>query len=209
MEIGYLLIGGMVLLFLTIVIFYKYFAKSKTNEMVIMTGPTNFNEKFYKEIDLPDNLDKQYGKGHGITIMWDMYIPNASENRMFNSSFDRLKPIIRIGNSPQIYYHPKRGYLSIISKYTDNPFYSNYPEIKYEDVKLQKWERYILVIKDRSITLFVDGKLKVASTLLNIPVIDTNNIIKLGEYNNNFQGKVRNLKIVGYPLDNKTIMAQF
>jgi hypothetical protein len=207
--IGYLLIGGMVMLGLIIVIFYKHFVKQKTDEYMIMSGPTNFNEKFYKEIELPDRLNTLYGKGHGITIIWDMYIPNTTENRMFNSSFDRLKPIIRIGNSPHIYYHPKKGYLSIISKYTDNPFYSNYPEIKYDEVKLQKWERYILVIKNRSINLFVGGKLKMATTLLNIPIVDTNRLIKLGEYNNNFQGKVRNLKIIGHPLDNKNIQNIF
>lgn len=206
MQYGYLLIAGMVMLGLLILIYYNSIFKSDTDETTVLSGPTNFNEKFYKEIILPDKLDRQYGKGHGITIIWEMYIPNASENRMYNSSFNKLKPIIRVGNSPQIYYHPNKGYLSIITKYTDNPFYSNYPEIKYDDVKLQKWEKYILVIKDRSINLFVDGKLKVASTLMSIPVIDTNNIIKLGEYNNNFQGKIKNLKIIGYPLDNKSLI---
>lgn len=206
---GYLLIAGMIMLGLIILIYYKYFAKHKTDEYLIMSGPTNFNEKFYKELEIPDRLNTQYGKGHGITIIWDMYIPNTVENRMFNSSYDRLKPIIRIGNSPHIYYHPKMGYLSIITKYTDNPFYSNYPEIKYDEVKLQKWERYILVIKNRSINLFVSGNLKSATSLLNIPIIDLNGLIKLGETNNNFQGKIKNLKLISHPLDNKTIQSAF
>ena len=38
---------------------------------------------------------------------------------MANEKF--LKNIITIGESPQVYYHPKKGYLSMIFKYLDNP----------------------------------------------------------------------------------------
>ena len=150
---GYLLISGMFMLGLIIVFFYRYFLKTKKDEKYILSGPTKFNEKFEKSIS--NNIYIEEGNGYGITLVWEMLIPNVSENDKYNSTFNRLKPIVRIGDSPQVYYHPKQGYLTIIVKYTDNPFYSNYPEIKIKDIKLQKWQKYVLVIHDRNINLYI------------------------------------------------------
>ena len=38
-----------------------------------------------------------------------MYIPNNNGSRFYNSGFNKLKNILTIGESPQIYYHPKKG----------------------------------------------------------------------------------------------------
>jgi hypothetical protein len=106
-----------------------------------------------------------------------------------------------MNDSPQISYHPKKNYLSIILKYRDNPFYVQFAEFKYEDVKLQKWSKYILVINDRNVLLFVDGLPVFNKYLPSVPVIyDIQSKIILGQVNNNFLGKIRNLTLYPYPL---------
>lgn len=202
-NIGFYVLAGLIMIGIIIVVFYNTFLKKPKDENNILTGPSKFNELYYKEVD--NNINLVPGKGYGLTLIWEMYIPNTSENNLYNSTFNRLKPIVRIGDSPQLYYHPKHGYLSVIVKYTDNPFYSNYPEIKIKNIKLQKWQKYALVIHDRNINLYIDGKLVSANTIMNIPIIDTNSVIQLGEINNNFLGIIKNMKTIAYPLDNKMI----
>ena len=39
---------------------------------------------------------------------------------------------------------------------------------------------------------------------MNVPVIDYNNNLMLGELNNNFHGNVKNIKLLTYPVNIKT-----
>lgn len=206
----YYVIGFLVLVFLLIIIYYNYLYKYNEKQITVLTGPKTFNEDYQEELDITaltnnGTLLDNFGKGYGITLIWEMYIPNYPPNRFYNSSYNKLKPIIRFGDTPQIFYHPKNGYLSIILKYTDNPFYSNYPEIKIENIKLQKWQKYILVIQDRNINVFIDNKLVSSRTLMNVPSIDIYNPIKIGEINNNFLGIIKNMKLLTHPLSVKEI----
>jgi hypothetical protein len=206
----YYMIGFLVLLFLIIIVYYNYLYKNAEKEITILKGPTKFMEDYQNKLDINaltknKELLNNYGTGHGMTLMWEMYIPNNPPNKFYNSSFNKLKPIVKFGDSPQIYYQPKQGYLSIILKYTDNPFYSNYPEIKIENVKLQKWEKYIMVIQDRNINVFVNNKLVSSRTLMNIPYIYLFEGIELGEINNNFLGVIKNMKVLTRALTIKEI----
>jgi len=141
------------------------------------------------------------GLGYGISFSWEMNISNLAGNDKWNNSFNLLKPILKMNDSPQIGYHPKKNYLSIILKYRDNPFYVQFADFKYEDVKLQKWSKYILVINDRNVLLFVDGIPVFNKYLPSVPVIyDIQSKIILGQVNNNFLGKIRNLTLYPYPL---------
>jgi hypothetical protein len=111
-----------------------------------------------------------------------------------------------MNDSPQIGYHPKKNYLSIILKYRDNPFYAQFSELRFEDVKLQKWCKYILVISGRNVQLWVDGVLKNTEYLPSLPVVyDIQSSINIGQKNNNFNGKLRNLILYPYPLSFKEI----
>ena len=53
--------------------------------------------------------------GYGISFSWDMYIPAQSGNDKWQSSYNHLKPIIKMMDSPVISYHPKKNYISIIN----------------------------------------------------------------------------------------------
>ena len=144
-------------------------------------------------------------KGYGITLEWSMYIPNNSGSKYYNSSFNKLKNIITIGESPQIYYHPKNGYLSLIFKYLDNPFYSHYPEIKINDVPLQKWNKFVLVIDNRHIRVYMNKKIIKSLTLPNVLILDFNEI-NLGKKKNLYlEGLVKDISLYPYPLNHNEL----
>jgi hypothetical protein len=130
-----------------------------------------------------------------------MYIPSISSNDKWQTSFNRLKPIISMNDSPVISYHPKKNYLSIVLKYRNNPFYAQFAEIKFENIKPQRWSKYILIIENRNIRLYIDTILVSTKTLPSVPVIyDIQSEIILGDMNNNFRGKIRNASFYPYPL---------
>ena len=60
------------------------------------------------------------GKGIGISFEWDMYIPNTMSNKGWTSDYNSFKPILLFGDTPQIYYHPKKNLLSFNIKYKEH-----------------------------------------------------------------------------------------
>lgn len=207
-----LYISGIVGIFVVICILVYYFLyrSSQLNhnkyKISLLPNETEFNEEYTNTAILSSLVTDRktlsiQGLGYGVSFSWEMYIPNLGGNDKWNNSFNLLKPIFKMNDSPQIAYHPKKNYLSIVLKYRDNPFFVQFAEFKYEDVKLQKWCKYVLVINNRSVILFVDGVPVFNKYLPSVPVIyDIQSKILLGQLNNNFQGKIRNLILYPYPL---------
>ncbi len=140
------------------------------------------------------------GLGLGITIVLDIYIPDIPMNAAWGSAYKTAKPIVCLGDSPRIYYSPFNNNLSLILKYKDNPYYSNYPEISCSDVKLQKWNKYIFVVDNRNVRIYLNGNIIRSQTIDGIPLIYDSTIV-LGQKNNNFLGNIRQLDIYPYPVD--------
>ena len=68
-------------------------------------------------------------------------------------------------------------------------------------IKPQKWSKYILIIENRNIKLYINNILSATKILPSVPVIyDIQSEIVLGDINNNFQGKVKNMALYPYPL---------
>ena len=199
-----------VFIILSIGFYYYYWLPHQSNinkyQIQVLNTETLFNEDYLNIIQtsvLVTDRDKLMipNLGYGISFSWDMYIPAQSGNDKWQNSFNRLKPIISMNDSPVISYHPKKNYLSIVIKYRNNPFYAQFAEIKFEDIKLQKWSHYILVIDNRNIKLYIDGSLISIKTLPSVPVVyDLNSEIILGDKNNNFGGKINNILLYPYPL---------
>ena len=111
-----------------------------------------------------------------------------------------------MNDSPVISYHPKKNYLSITVKYRNNPFYSQFSEVKIKDIKLQSWSKYVLVIENRNIKLYINGVLVTIKILPSVIVItDIRSEIDLGSLNDNFLGKIRKLSLFPYPLSDDEI----
>ena len=169
-----------VFIILSIGFYYYYWLPHQSNinkyQIQVLNTETLFNEDYLNIIQtsvLVTDRDKLMipNLGYGISFSWDMYIPAQSGNDKWQNSFNRLKPIISMNDSPVISYHPKKNYLSIVIKYRNNPFYAQFAEIKFEDIKLQKWSHYILVIDNRNIKLYIDGSLISIKTLPSVPVV--------------------------------------
>jgi hypothetical protein len=208
----YILIGLIVLILLFVLFYYYYYAPNQsstaTYKIPLITDETHFDEEYVKTIILKaqpsvSKRDTLYipRLGFGLSFVWEMYIPSVTSNDKWQNSYNRLKPIISISDSPVISYHPKKNYLSVVLKYRNNPFYAQFAELKFEDIKPQKWSKYILIIENRDVKLYIDGLLLSVKTLPSIPVIyDIGTNITLGSLNNNFQGKVKNASLYPYPL---------
>ena len=208
----YILLGIIVLILLIVLFYYYYYVPNQSNiatyKIPLITDETHFDEKYVNTIILKaqpsvSKRDHLYVSklGFGLSFVWEMYIPSVTSSDKWQTSYNRLKPIISIADSPVISYHPKKNYLSVVLKYRNNPFYAQFAELKFEDIKPQKWSKYILIIENRSIKLYIDGQLLSAKTLQSIPVIyDIGTNITLGSLNNNFLGKIKNASLYPYPL---------
>lgn len=165
----------------------------------------NFTKTIYdvvkrNKLTLPDQENT-------IIITWQMNIPNIGGEFYWTSNYTKDKPIIRIGESPHIYYNAKQNKLKIIAKYQYSPFANHYPLIELDEVNLQGWNTYTVVIQNYKVRIYVNGELKVSQILDNGIVIDdykTKNIM-LGEVNNNLFGKIRNFSLYFKNLSNEAI----
>ena len=201
-----IIIAVLFFIFLVMIIFYNRFYKEGSKKQItLVKGPKKFDEEFEKSFKINELIQNRQNfiidnKGHGITLKWEMYIPNNSGSKHYNSSFNKLKNILTIGESPQIYYHPKKGYLSFIFKYLDNPFYSHYPEIKLENVPIQTWNKLIMIVDGRHVRIYMGGNLVKSMTLPNVLVLNFNEL-NVGKKNNNFLGLIKNMEIYPYPMN--------
>jgi hypothetical protein len=205
----YVGIFSIIFIFLCIIFYYFYLVPNKSNankyKILLLENEQTFNEDYINTIILETLVtrDTLYipKLGYGLTFVWEMYIPSQGGNDKWQNSFNHLKPIITMGDSPIISYHPKKNYLSITVKYRNNPFYAQFAEIKFEDIKLQKWSKYILVIETRNIKLYVNGVLSSIKILPSVIAFsDIKSEIILGQEQNNFLGKIKNLSLIPYPL---------
>jgi len=201
------IIIAFILLF--IAFYYYYWSPRQSNintyKIPLITDETVFSENYTNTINLQTLLtrDTLYVPklGYGLSFVWEMYIPSQGGNDKWQSNFNHLKPIITMNDSPVISYHPKKNYLSITVKYRNNPFYAQFAEVKFNDIKLQSWSKYALVIEDRNIKLYINGVLVSTKILPSVIVIsDIKSEIVLGALNDNFLGKIRNLSLLPYPL---------
>jgi hypothetical protein len=210
MEILYISISVVILIILFGLFYYYYWIPNQSNiskyKINLITDEISFDETYTNTISLQTQVTNRKTLyipklGYGLSFVWDMYIPSLSGNDKWQTTYNRIKPIISMQDSPVIAYHPKKNYLSIVLKYRNNPFYAQFAEIKFENIKPQRWSKYILIIENRNIRLYIDTILVSTKTLPSVPVIyDIQSEIILGDMNNNFRGKIRNASFYPYPL---------
>jgi hypothetical protein len=159
------------------------------------------NPEYEKKINLGNFLGSnlnliEEGKGVGISFEWDMYIPNTISNKGWTSDYNSFKPILLFGDTPQIYYHPRKNFVSFNVKYKEHGHYFQYAQINVE-VPLQRWNNYLITINNRTVNIYVNRELKETVEIGNVPLISTSDesIIQIGEKNNNIIGKINNMKI--------------
>ena len=200
----------MIVILIIFILIYYYYSNASSNinkyKIKLLIDETIINNDYENSFiikNLIPTRDTLYVPklGYGLTFRWDMYVPNINSNENWNNRYNTVKPIISMDDSPQIGYHPKKNYLSVIMKYRNNPFYAQYHEIKINNIKQQKWSTYILIINGRTIQLIINGITEYTQYLPSLPVIyDISSDVLLGKKNNNFLGKIRNLMLIPYPI---------
>lgn len=199
-----------ILIAMLIAYYFYYYLPNTSNinkyKIELLSTETEFNNEYENTMQVANLVTTRSNLyvpklGYGLTFSWEMFIPNLSGNDKWNNGFNILKPIISMNDSPQISYHPKKNYLSIILKYRDNPFRAQFADIKFDKIKQQKWSKYILVINGRTIQLYIDSILVSTQFLPSLPVIyDIDSEIVLGQKNNNFLGKIQNVNMIPFPI---------
>lgn len=213
-------IAGVCLLILILVAYYFYYylpGKSNMNNYIIpiLKSETVINEDFQQNTMMSDVVTTRPTLmvpklGYGLTVTWEMYIPNTSGNAEWHNNYNIVKPLFYMNDSPQVGYNPKKNYLSIVTKYRDNPFHAQFSEIKVKDLKLQTWSKYVLVISGRTIQVLIDGFISKTEYLPSLPVIyDILSSFTIGQKNNNFLGKLRNVNLYPYPLTYSELQTLF
>ena len=193
-------------LFILSIIVFMYLlltekSRSKVNFIDLITEEKLLDKTFNATKTIRDTIKRNKltlpNENNTLIITWQMNLPNIGGEFYWTSNYNKDKPIIRIGNSPHIYYNAKQNKIKVITKYLYSPFANHYPLIELEDIMLQGWNTYTVVIQNYNVRIYVNGELKLSQKLDNGIVIDdygTKNII-LGEVNNNLFGKLRNFKL--------------
>lgn len=171
------------------------------NEYPIIKGQQDLTQEFGERMTLGELLGGAQvlnipDNGKAITIKLDLHMNSTVSNDGWGSSYLSLKPIIKVGESPALYYSPKDSKLVLVVKYRDNPYYPHYQNIEV-DFPLQKWTSVLITVDNRDVKLYIDGNLVRFVKLDNTAVIsnDYSDVISVGQVNNNIQGSIRGLSI--------------
>ena len=207
-----LVIAFSVILFIGLIflVFYNYFYKSgKELQTMVVPGELVISDDFEQTVLKPSFMPNRSeivlpGYGNGLTFKWNMYIDDPQAEKSWSSNYSRDKPLLRIGESPQILYNPKYNILKLQLKYRESPFYAHYPIIEVRDLPIRRWNYILISIDGAHTRVYVNGKLVLNKILPNEPVISTDNII-VGEQGNNFQGRIRDMQVYFRPYNTQDI----
>jgi len=145
---------------------------------------TNTFEKCYSTDLLPKS-----NEGIKFTMSFWIYINNIPENALWNSEFSKSKGIIAHNNSPNVYYNPKNGLLTIAIGYKDDSGNIEKYLFNLDNLKLQRWENITIVVENRFVDVYLNGVLEKSTKLPNIHFI-SNRLLYIGQPNNNFNGYI-------------------
>jgi len=205
-------LGVLVLIFYN----YLYIGRIKEREFLI-EDVLNINQTYQETILLNKLFDitsrdsitlSGIPEGEGLTFIWNMYIPFYTPEKIWFSSYDKDKPILRIGDSPQILFNPRDCSIKIQVKYKSTQFTTHYPVIELKDIPLQKWNKFIVIIKSNEVKLYMNSVILIHKKLSN-PIMINNNDIELGEVNNNLIGKIKDFEIIFKPLNVYEVKKEF
>lgn len=213
------LLGFSIIVAVLILLFYKYlYIGSKDKERkALITDVIDVSQTYQETIPLHKLYDINSRnsitldgspEGEGLTFIWNMYIPSFTPENIWFTSYAKDKPLLRIGDTPQILYNPKNNSLKVMVKYKSTQFTSHYPIIELKDIPMQKWNKFIVVIKTNEVKIYINGEIIIHKVLPN-PIIINNDDLQLGDINNNIIGKLSDFEIIFRPLNNIEIKKEF
>lgn len=143
-------------------------------------------------------------EGNRYTYSFWLYIVNLPENSEFETNVHYDKPILYRYGSPNISYNTKHHRLRFQIAYKDNLDMVNYYDLDVDKTKAQTWVHYTLVVNNRNVYVYEDGKLLTGAKIPHVPFIFNRNIY-LGEKDNNFNGYVAEIRYYNKVLEKDEI----
>jgi hypothetical protein len=174
---------------------YYYFKDNSATQKTLIDNEIHFIE----DLKMVVNRTDLFKPNLNFTLSWKMKINNIPSNFIWNSSFQKNKPIILNGGCPNIYYNPSQNKLLIQFTYLNTHMQPMFKDIYLKEIKVQKWIHFIVVVKSRQINIFEDGELKYSYLLETVPIMPEGSL-EMGQKNNNFLGKIKELVYYNYPL---------
>lgn len=102
-----------------------------------------------------------------------IYIDNVGGSGNWGSSYDKDKTILNRGDSPSINYIPRDNSLVIKIK-TGGENIEKF--VSYKALRTQKWNHVCVVLDNRNLDVYVDGKMIRSFILKEVPKLNTNDI---------------------------------
>jgi len=164
---------------------------------------TNTFEKCYSSDLLPNS-----NEGIKFTMSFWIYVNNIPENAHWKSEFSKSKGIIAHNNSPNVYYNPKNGLLTISLGYKNDSGTLDKYLFNIDNLKLQKWENITIVVDNRYVDIYLNGILEKSTKLPNVHFI-SNRLLYIGQPNNNFNGYITQVEHFNDALGSDTIKDLF
>ena len=102
-----------------------------------------------------------------------IYIDNVGGSGNWETSYDKEKTIINRGDSPSINYIPKDNSL-IVNIKTGEENVEKF--VAYKSLRTQKWNHVCVILDNRNLDIYVDGKMIKSFILKEVPKLNTNDI---------------------------------
>ena len=152
-----------------------------------LTG--DFSKKY------PNSLFPVSSEGNKYTLAFFIYNNNYAENSSWDSGFIRPKGIISHYGSPNVYFITKSNTLRISIAYKDDLSNKKFYNFDIKKFKYQKWEHVVIVVENKYVSIYLNGVIIKATKLPNIPWIPQSSLF-IGQKNNNFNGKIRDVEYI-------------
>ena len=188
-----------IVIVLAIVFYYKFF---KNDYTTLFDNRIVMNNKFSKEIS---NLYLPESKiGIEFTYTFWINIKNIPENAgNLVSSYKKSKFIFGVNDSPGFYYNINKNKIEIRIKYNKDSHV-----ISINHLKLQKWIHIAVVLKNREVTIYMDGELYKSTLIPSVPFI-YNKQLYIGQRNNNFNGTLADGRYYNRALSHDNIISVY
>lgn len=184
-----------------VIIAYVYLRKKRTHNVIqdsVLELTGDVSKKY------PSNLLPVSSSGNKYTLAFCIYSNNLAGNSEWKKKYDLPKGIISHYGSPNVYMLSKVNTLRISLAYRDDLSNKAYYNFDIKDFKHQRWEHVAVVVDNRKCHVFLNGEMIKSIYLPNVPWISQNSFY-IGQSNNNFNGKIRDVEYFNDALTIKEI----
>lgn len=192
------------LIIIAIILYYVF--KKKIYNIRLLKGPQLLTQGYNKQINF--NKMKPSNSGLKYTYIFWLYNINMPENGYWQNAFDNPKPIFKHYLSPDVYFLPDKNIVRISVGYKNNNGGLTGYDIDITNFKYQSWQQIAIVVDNRIVSIYLDGKLYTAANLPNVPWI-ANRMLNIGDPNNNSNNYIWNLEYYNDVLSNRTILKNY